>query len=77
MKKFSTSMGLPMKGHEKDILNLMGKIDDRRVKNIEKGYQGTSKFVRALKNLEWNVAKREKSRRGRPIKGGRGSYSVC
>ena len=76
LKKFSTAMGFPKKGHEKDILNLMRKIDDIRVKNIEKGYQGTSKFVRAMKNLEWNVAEREKSRRGRPAKGGRGSYSI-
>ena len=77
MKKFSTTMGFPTKGHEKDILNLMRKIDDKRVKNIEKGYEGTSKFVRAMKSLEWNIAKMEKSRRGRPAKGGRGSYSVC
>ena len=67
LKKFSTTMGFSMKGHEKDILNLMRKIDDRRVKNIEKGYQGTSKFVRAMKNLEWNVAEREKSRKERPV----------
>ena len=52
LKKFSTTMGLPTKGHEKDILNLMRKIDDKRVKYIEKGHQGTSKFVRAMKNLE-------------------------
>ena len=37
LKKFSTAMGFPTKGHEKDILNLMRNIDDKRVKNIEIG----------------------------------------
>ena len=40
-------------------------------------HKNNKDVVRAMKNLEWNVAEREKSRRGRPAKGGRGSYSVC
>ena len=70
-------MGMLTKGHKEEILNLMKKMDVRRVKGMEKGSQGNSKFDKEMKKLEWTIVEKKRGKSGRPKKGGRGHYSVC
>ena len=52
LAKFSKFMGLPMKGFEEEILDLMKRIKGKRLKGTGKGGLVITKFDREIKKLE-------------------------
>ena len=53
--RFSKFLGMSPKGYEDEVLGLMYKISDRRQKGKGKEMQGTTKFDREMKKLEWTM----------------------
>ena len=53
------------------MLGLMYKISDRRQKDKGKEVQGTTKFDREMKKLEWTVKEKKRSTKGGVGKGTR------
>ena len=60
----SKVMGFSMDRYEDEIFNMMKSISKKRITAKGKGVQGTTKFDREIKKLQWNVKEKEKSRRG-------------
>ena len=54
----------------------MKKMDGKRVKGKDIQSTRKTKFDRVMKNLEWTITEKERSKNGDPAKGGRGSYTV-
>ena len=48
-------MGLPTKGFEGEIGDLMTRVSERRYKDKGKGVQGFTRYDRKLKILKWTV----------------------
>ena len=61
---FNIFLGFSINGYEDEIFNLMNSICERRSTVKRKGVQGTTKFDRERKKLEWNMKEKEKSGKG-------------
>ena len=72
---FSRFLGFSIDGYEDEIFNLMNSICERRSTVKGKGVQGTTKFDRERKKLEWNMKEKEKSRKGGPSQRAKGAHS--
>ena len=72
---FSKFLGFSIAEYKDEIFKLMNKICERRTMVKGKGVQGTTKFDKELKKLEWNVQEKEKSRRGSSSQSGKGEHS--
>lgn len=53
-----------MEGFEEEILDLVNRISERRQKGKEKGGAFSTCFNRELKNLEWIVNDKERTKVG-------------
>ena len=60
--KFSKCMGLPTKGFEEEIVDLMTRVSGRRFTDKGKWVQSSTKFDRELKRLKWTVKEKEGSK---------------
>ena len=72
---FSRFLGFSVDGYEDENFNLMNSICERRSTVKGKGVQGTTKFNRGIKKLEWNIKEKEKSRIGGSSLKGKGVHS--
>ena len=63
-----------MDGYEDEIFNLMKSICEWRKMVKGKGVQGTTKFDRELKKLQWNVKEKEKNLRVNISHRGKGEH---
>ena len=72
---FSNFLGVSMKGHKEEILNLMNNICERRDQIEGKAVHTTSRFKRELKKLEWDVE--EKNNKGESSHKGKGILHGC
>ena len=52
LKKFSQCMGLSMEGFEGEFLELITKVNKRRIKGKGKGINGSTRYERELKKLK-------------------------
>ena len=75
--RFNKCMGLPINGFEEEIVDLVTRISDRRYTDKGKGVQGSTKFDRELKRLEWIINEKERSKDGASGKGARGFFNGC
>ena len=55
-------MGLPTKGFEEEIVDLMTKVNGRRFTNKGRAVQRSKKFDRELKRLKWTMKEKEGSK---------------
>ena len=69
--RFSKFVGMSPKGYEDELLGLMYKISDRRQKGKGKEMEGTTKFDKEMKKLEWIVQDKGRAARGAARKGTR------
>ena len=72
---FNKFLGFSIACYEDEIFNLMNNICERRLTAKGKGVQGTTKFNREIKKLEWNVKEKEKSCRENSSQRGKGEHS--
>ena len=72
---FNRFLGFSVDGYEDEIFNMINNICEKRSTVKGKGVQGTTKFDRERKKLEWNMQEKEKSRKGGSIQRGKGAHS--
>ena len=72
---FSRFLGFSIDGYEDEIFNMMNSICERRSIVKGKGVQGTRKFDRERKKLEWNMKEKAKSGKGGSSQRGKGVHS--
>ena len=67
---------MSIKGFEGEILKLMTKVNQKRIKVKRKGVNGSTKFDREIKKLEWTIKERGNLRVGASEKEARGLIVV-